>query len=52
MPRRIPDLRQRPSARQPMTDELMPPVVDRKRLKARQVEPLAGGFEPATEGVT
>ena len=44
-------LGQGPPAGQGMTDERVPAVVDREHAKACQAERLAGGEEPAAEGV-
>src|SRR4051794_636318 len=51
MPRRRFDLGQRPSARERMADERVPPVVDRQPLETLQPEHLASRPEPLADRV-
>jgi len=51
MPRRIPDLGQRPPAGERVADERMPAVVDGQHAEAVAAQRLAGRQEPAAEGV-
>lgn len=51
MSRGAPHLRQRAPASQGVADERMPAVVDGQGAEALSAQHLAGGEEPATQGV-